>query len=248
LDLLIVRSVKYQQLFGFGGAFTDAAGINIAKLSEAAQENLVRSYYSDAGSEYNIGRINIGGCDFSDRPYTYCDNEGDTNLDTFNLTHDDTLYKIPYIKMAQEMSSKNILLFGSAWSAPGWMKSNGEVFGQGYLLPEYYQVWADYHIKFLKAYQENGITMWGLTAQNEPVDGNIPDFSFNCMGWNASTQATWIGQHLGPSLDENGFEDLTLMAFDDQRPLLFGWSRDIMADEDIAELVALLQIPEQSHQ
>ena len=53
------------------------------------------------------------------------------------------------------MSSKNILLFGSAWSAPGWMKSNGEVFGQGYLLPEYYQVWADYHLKFLNAYKVN---------------------------------------------------------------------------------------------
>ena len=53
------------------------------------------------------------------------------------------------------MSSKTILLFGSAWSAPGWMKSNGEVFGQGYLLPEYYQVWADYHLKFLNAYKVN---------------------------------------------------------------------------------------------
>ena len=55
------------------------------------------------------------------------------------------------------------------------------------------------------------------------------------MGWNASTQATWIGQNLGPSLAENGFDDLKLMAFDDQRPLLFGWSRDIMADELAAQ-------------
>ena len=152
--------------------------------------------------------------------------------------------------MAQEMSSKNILLFASAWSAPGWMKSNGEVFGQGYLLPQYYQLWADYHIKFLQAYkvlsqfenfkyfqklQDNGVDLWGLTAQNEPFDGNYPDFSFNCMGWNASTQATWIGQNLGPSLAENGFDDLKLMAFDDQRPLLFGWSRDVMADELAAQ-------------
>ena len=98
-------------------------------------------------------RINIGGCDFSDRAYTYCDTAGDTNLDTWSLTQDDTVFKIPYIKMAQEMSSKNILLFASAWSAPGWMKSNGEVFGQGYLLPQYYQLWADYHIKFLQAYK-----------------------------------------------------------------------------------------------
>ena len=52
----VTRSVKYQQLFGFGGAFTDAAGINIAKLSPEAQQKLIESYYSDVGSEYNIGR------------------------------------------------------------------------------------------------------------------------------------------------------------------------------------------------
>ena len=95
------KSVRYQEIFGFGGAFTDAAGINIAKLSQDAQTKMIESYYSDVGSEYNVGRINIGGCDFSDRPYTYCDTEGDTNLDTFSLTEDDTVYKIPYIKMAQ---------------------------------------------------------------------------------------------------------------------------------------------------
>ena len=65
--ITIDRNIKYQQIIGFGGAFTDAAGINIAKLSEEAQQNLISSYYSPEGSEYNIGRVNIGGCDFSDR-------------------------------------------------------------------------------------------------------------------------------------------------------------------------------------
>merc|ERR1712223_793295 len=142
VTIALDRDVKYQQIIGFGGAFTDAAGINIAHLSSAAQESLIRAYYSDQGSEYGLGRINIGGCDFSDRPYTYCDTEGDVNLDTWDLAHDDIFYKIPYIKMAQNVSNKNILLFGSAWSAPGWMKSNNQVYGQGYLLPEYYQVWS----------------------------------------------------------------------------------------------------------
>lgn len=35
-------SATYQSILGFGGAFTDAAGINIAKLSTAAQEVLMR--------------------------------------------------------------------------------------------------------------------------------------------------------------------------------------------------------------
>ena len=130
-----------------------------------------------------------------------------------------------------------ILMYGSPWSAPAWMKSNNALNGQGYLLPEYYQAWADYYVKFLQAYEEEGISMWGLTAQNEPLDGNFPDFTFNCMGWNASTQAIWIGQHLGPSLEAAGYEDIQVMAFDDQRPLLSGWANDIMEDADAARYV-----------
>merc|ERR1711970_1155041 len=236
--ITIDKNTKYQKIIGFGGAFTDAAGINIAKLSEEAQNNLIKSYYSPSGSEYNLGRINIGGCDFSDRPYTYCDMEGDVDLASFNLTHDDYLYKIPYILMAKNMSQKEILLYGSPWSAPAWMKSNNALNGQGYLLHEYYQTWADYYVKFLEAYEEEGLKMWGLTAQNEPIDGNIPGFTFNCMGWNASSQANWVGQHLGPSLDAAGFEGIKIMAFDDQRPLLSGWANNIMEDADAARYVA----------
>ena len=62
------------------------------------------------------------------------------------------------------MSSKEILLFGSAWSAPGWMKSNGLVFGQGYLLPQHYQLWADYHLRFLQAYKVN----LGMNKESKP--------------------------------------------------------------------------------
>ena len=54
------------------------------------------------------------------------------------------------------------------------MKSNNHLNGQGYLLPEYYQAWANYFVKFLNAYKDNDITFWGLTAQNEPWDGIVP--------------------------------------------------------------------------
>ena len=39
----------FDDFFRFGGAFTDAAGINIAHLSPEAQESLIRAYYSDQG-------------------------------------------------------------------------------------------------------------------------------------------------------------------------------------------------------
>merc|ERR1711970_1112178 len=121
-----------------------------------------------------------------------------------------------------ELSSKEVKMYGSPWSAPAWMKSNGELNGAGYLLPQYYQAWADYYIKFLDSYSAEGVEMWGLTAQNEPIDGNIEGFTFNCMGWNASSQRDWIVNNLGPTLEEKGYGDVKLMAFDDQRPLLPG--------------------------
>ena len=60
--------------------------------------------------------------------------------------------------------------------------------GRGFLRKEYYQTWADYFIRFLDEYSSQGLEMWGLTAQNEPADGRIPDFFFNSMGWTAEEQ------------------------------------------------------------
>ena len=232
------RSFQGQRILGFGGAFTDAAGINIALLSEEVQEQLIKAYYSPVGLEYNVGRVNMGGCDFSDRPYTYCDQPGDVTLSTFNLTHDDLQYKIPYIQMAKQFSDKEIRMFASPWSAPAWMKSNNAINGRGYLLEEYYESWANYFVKFLQSYSAEGVEMWGLTAQNEPLDGDIPDFSFNCMGWNASTQTDWIADHLGPALHAAGFGDVKLMALDDQRPFLQVWAQTVMANPRAAEYVS----------
>ncbi len=96
------------------------------------------------GLNYNTGRVNIGGCDFSVRGYTYCDTPGDVELDTFALQPEDLDYKIPYIKRANEVRAgeggQPLKLMGSPWTAPPWMKSNNDYSGQGYLLPEYYQV------------------------------------------------------------------------------------------------------------
>ena len=59
------------------------------------QELLLQSYYGPTGLNYNLGRLNMGGCDFSTRPYTYCDVE-DPELNKFNLTEDDIIYKVIY--------------------------------------------------------------------------------------------------------------------------------------------------------
>lgn len=138
----------YQQVDGFGGAFTDSAGLNIASLSPAAQNQLLETYFSSDGNAYTFGRVPIAGSDFSVRPYTYADKEFDEALSKFNLTEEDHLYKMPFIKKAFELSNGTLRLLAAAWTAPPWMKTNEDFNGLGFLREEYYRSWSHYHLKY----------------------------------------------------------------------------------------------------
>ena len=93
--ITVQHNVTFQKIIGFGGAFTDAAGINIADLPEQMSKRIIQDYYSPSGLEYSIGRIPIGGSDFSTKPYTYDDNSpGDFNLTNFKLQNEDAKYKV----------------------------------------------------------------------------------------------------------------------------------------------------------
>ena len=94
-DYILDETQTYQEILGFGGAFTDSSGININMMNDDEIEHkIIASYYGPKGLDYSIGRINMGGCDFSIRPYTYVDTEGDVNLDTFALQDEDKIHKV----------------------------------------------------------------------------------------------------------------------------------------------------------
>ena len=213
----------YQKILGFGGAFTDAVGINLHKLSPATQEQLLRSYYDPKeGSRYNLGRIPIGGTDFSTRPYTLDDFKDDVTLKHFALQKDDYMYKIPYVKKVLELNPDTKFL-SATWSAPGWMKTNGHLVGFGYLKKKYYQVFANYIVKFLEEYKKNGIDIWAVSTGNEPTVYFELHKNFLTMGWTPKDMAHWIGSFLGPTLAKSGQNDTLILAFDDQKFLLPGY-------------------------
>ncbi|BFY98105.1 hypothetical protein BsWGS_01145 [Bradybaena similaris] len=222
-----------QAIIGFGGAFTDAAGINIAALPADAQDRLINSYYSKDGLEYTIGRVPMASCDFSTHAYSYADVPGDFNLTKFSLTSEDIHYKIPYIQQALKVSPNPVKLFASPWSAPGWMKDTDRMTG-GSLLGQpggqFYKTWASYFVRFLKEYAKNNITFWGLTAQNEPLDGLNKNFSFQAMGFTPEQQRDFIKFDLGPALNESGYGDIKLMILDDQRIVVAEWAKAILSD------------------
>lgn len=216
VKLNIDTSQTYQTILGFGGAFTDSVGINLNQLSADTQDQLMRAYFGSTGSRYLLGRVPIGGSDFSTRPYTYDDVANDTLLRNFSLASEDYLYKIPLIKKARELNP-DVLIFSAAWSAPPWMKTNNRINGFGFLKPEYYQLYADYILRFIDEYANNGIPIWAVSTGNEPINAYVPFDSLNTMGWTPRSVGTWVAENLGPTLANSRHDKTLILALDDQR-------------------------------
>ncbi|XP_015601455.1 glucosylceramidase [Cephus cinctus] len=216
LNFNLNRSLTYQSITGFGGAFSDSAGINIKNLSQAAQNNLMEAYFGVNGSRYNFGRIPIGGSDFSTRKYTYDDSPDDISLAQFALADEDLQYKIPLMQKALELNP-DLKFLAAPWTAPPWMKTNNDYNGIGFLKKEYYQLYTDYLIKFMDAYKDYGLEMWSLSTGNEPFNGLIPIISINSMGWTPSSLSNWISNNLGPTLRASPYNATKILTLDDQQ-------------------------------
>jgi len=158
----------FQTFVGIGGAITDASAETFYKLPKEKQKEIIQQYYDvEKGIGYTLARTNIHSCDFSSGSYTYVD-EKDASLKSFSIAHDKE-YRIPMIKQAIAAAGGKLTMYASPWSPPAWMKDNNNMLKGGKLLPAFYQNWADYYVKFVKAYEAEGIPIWGLSVQNEPM-------------------------------------------------------------------------------
>lgn len=237
ITLTLSTNTIYQTIYGFGGAFTDAAGINILKLSNQTQNKLLESYFSNRGSKYALGRVPIGGCDFSKREYTYDDVKDDVLLKHFKLAKEDLDYKIPMMKKALKLNP-NLKFLAAAWSAPPWMKTNDDYVGLGFLEEEYYQTYSDYLIKFIEAYEKYGLRTWAISTGNEPTTSFNPINKINSMGWTPSGLAKWIVNHFGPTLRDSSHNDTLIIALDDQRFTLPWYVNWMFRNEMVKKYVA----------
>ena len=205
----------YQTFIGIGGAITDASAEVFAKLPEDKQQELLNAYYDrEKGIGYTLARTNIHSCDFSSGSYTYVSNE-DKSLSTFNIQHD-RQFRIPLIKKAIETAGGNLLLFASPWSPPAFMKDNQNMLKGGKLLPEYDQTWADYFAKFIKAYEKDGVPVWGITVQNEPMATQKWE---SCI-FTAEEERDFLKNYLGPTMEREGLADKKIIVWDHNRDLI----------------------------
>ena len=229
-SIFIDPSHTFQTFLGVGGALTDAAAETFAKLPADKQKEVLQAYYDkDKGIGYTIGRTNINSCDFSSDMYTYV-TDGDKELKSFDLGHDEK-YKIPLIRKAMEAAGGKLDLFVSPWSPPAWMKDNNDMLHGGKLKPEFYESWANYYVKFIQAYEKEGIPVWGLTVQNEPMAKQTWE---SCM-YTADEEKNFIKNNLGPALQKNNLSDKKLIAWDHNRDLLYQRASSLLNDPDAAK-------------
>lgn len=220
----------FQTYFGTGAALTDASAETFYKLPKDKQAELLKAYFDkETGIGYNIGRTNINSCDFSSDMYTYVQ-DGDKELKTFNIEHD-RKYKIPFIKEAIKAAGGQLSLFGSPWSPPAWMKDNNDMLHGGKLKPEFYDSWAMYYTKFIKEYEKEGIPVWGISVQNEPMATQRWE---SCL-YTAEEERDFLKKHLGPTMHKEGLKDKKIIVWDHNRDLIYQRARTYFDDPEAAK-------------
>jgi glucosylceramidase len=225
-------SKRAQRILGIGGALTDASAETFAKLPSAKQRTILDSYFdANRGIGYTLGRTNIHSCDFSSASYTYV-NEGDKALNSFSVNHDKQ-FRIPFIKQALAAAGGKLTLFGSPWSPPAFMKTNNDMLHGGKLKPEFYQSWANYYTKFIKSYEKEGIPIWGISIQNEPMATQTWE---SCI-YTAEEERDFLKNFLGPTMNRAGLGEKKIIAWDHNRDLIYQRVSTILADPKAAQYV-----------
>ncbi len=203
--------VLYQQFEGAGAAMTDSsAWLIMNKLRGPARRELLQNLFTRHGSGIGLSylRVPMGASDFALQDYTYDDlpaGQTDPALEHFSIEHDKA-YILPALKLAIEFNPQ-LGLLGTPWSPPAWMKKGAQLHGSS-LLPEFFQAFADYHVRFVQAYADEGVRIAAITPQNEPL---FATDGYPTMYMSARDQQTFVRDHLGPALRAAGLETKILI-------------------------------------
>jgi glucosylceramidase len=202
---------KYQPMDGFGFALTGGSAQLLMRMDAPRRKVLLQELFGTGDRDISVSylRISIGSSDMNDHAFTYDDlkpGETDPSLEKFDFGPDKTSV-IPALKEILAINPK-IKILGSPWSAPAWMKTDGDL-KSGSLKPEYYDTYAQYFVKFIAGMKAAGIKMDAVTPQNEPLNPkNTPS-----MVVEPAEEATFIGKSLGPAFRKAGI-DTRIIVYD----------------------------------
>ncbi len=192
---------RLQEIDGFGAALTGSSAYLIHKKLNSAQRNqlLQELFDPEQGIGISYLRITMGASDFSLSDFTYDDlpaGQTDPDLTHFSIAKDKE--DVVPVLQAIKAITPGLKIMSTPWSAPAWMKDNGRLAG-GRLQPAWYGAYADYFVKYLQAYKQEGITIDAVTPQNEPLH----EAAYPSMRMEAAEQARFIRDHLGPAFKKH---------------------------------------------
>ncbi|MDD4688848.1 MAG: glycoside hydrolase family 30 beta sandwich domain-containing protein [Eubacteriales bacterium] len=229
----VVPYVEYQTIDGFGGAFTEAAAVSLDKISPENRAQIIKMYFDDKeGIGYNYCRTHINSCDFSVGNWTYVEEE-DKDLSTFSIDHDKQSI-IPMIKDALKYN-KDMFLFSSPWSPPAYMKDTNMMNKGGKLLAEYYDLWAEYYVKYIQALKAEGINISAITVQNEPKATQTWD---SCV-YTAEEERDFVKNHLGKKMKEIGVK---VMFWDHNKERVMDRAKVMLDDKEAAQYIDAIAV------
>ena len=234
LQININPNEKFQTITGFGGAFTESSAYLLNRLSAGNRKKIMNAYFSEEQANYSLTRTHINSCDFSLKQYAYAMVDNDINLEHFSIEEDKKNNLIAMILEAKSISKEGFNIIASPWTAPPWMKDNKTWVG-GKLLPEYNDTWALYFSKYIDAYKKEGITIWGLTVENEPHgNGN----NWESMLFSPKEMTDFVQNYLGPKLEKDGKGDVKILGYDQNRAGLQEWVDEMFRDEKSSKYFA----------
>ena len=186
---------------GLGVSIPESSCYLLSRLPAEKRAEILRTVWTADGAGLSVARLQIGSSDYSMHAYTYDDVAGDTELEHFSIDPD-RRYILPVVKEIQKINP-DVTFFASPWSPPAWMKDNGNVAG-GSLLREHYGVYARYFVKYIQAFQKEGVTIQAVTTQNEPECDQF-GMSPTCL-WTGEQETAFIVNHLAPALKAAGLQ------------------------------------------
>ncbi|MEY9964376.1 glucosylceramidase [Streptacidiphilus sp. MAP12-16] len=204
------ENTRYQQFTGAGASFTDTAAWlmnSSGALTSAARTTLMNNLFNPTtGIGLDFLRNPMGASDLARYNYTYDDmaaGQTDPNLANFSISHD-LADVLPLTKQAQQLNP-GLKVMATPWTAPPWMKDSG-AYSQGWLQSQYYSAYAQYFVKYIQAYQAQGVPIDYVSVQNEPTCCS----GYPSMQWNGSGLDFFTGTNLLPAFHAAGLSTKVL--------------------------------------
>ncbi|MGG4218173.1 glycoside hydrolase family 30 beta sandwich domain-containing protein [Paenibacillus jamilae] len=236
LTVEIRPNIRYQTMEGFGAAVSGSSAYLMNHgMSANQRDQLINDLFTASGIQLSYIRHTIGASDYSvdeqGRPSSYTYDDVTTGKD-YELNHFSIAKDRDVIDVLQQILRRNhdLRIMGTPWTAPPWMKYGEQIYNGWYLNytdPRVYQAYADYFVRYIQAYANEGIPIQAISIQNEP---EFTTSKYPSMSMGAAEQAKFIKQYLGPALSRNDLSTY-IIAFDHNWDTGSEYAKTVLGDE-----------------